>query len=109
MWADTDFDEPLNYEKRAPFPTINLLRAAKIREFTSEVLSLPLLSSLSSYLACLLSMISFFPSLDSTSARFQLSIMSTLCFTYCVISSFDFFTAIMPILLHSNSFGLQCI
>jgi hypothetical protein len=37
MWADTEFDEPLNYEKRAPFPTINLLRAAKIREFTSEV------------------------------------------------------------------------
>ena len=41
MWADTDFDEPLNYEKRAPFPTINLLRAAKIREFTSEVPDLP--------------------------------------------------------------------
>ena len=43
MWADTDFDEPLNYEKRAPFPTINLLRAAKIREFTSEVRTLPAL------------------------------------------------------------------
>lgn len=47
MWADTDYDEPLNYEKRAPFPTINLLRAAKIREFTSEVPSLPSLPFLS--------------------------------------------------------------
>jgi hypothetical protein len=37
MWADTEFEEPLNYEKRAPFPTINLLRAAKIREYTNEV------------------------------------------------------------------------
>lgn len=37
QWADTDFDAPLNFEKRAPFPVINLLRAARVREYASEV------------------------------------------------------------------------
>ena len=36
-WADTeDFNDPLNFEKRAPFPTINLLRAARVREYADE-------------------------------------------------------------------------
>jgi hypothetical protein len=36
QWADTDINEPLNFEKRAPFPTINLLRAPKVRKYASE-------------------------------------------------------------------------
>lgn len=36
-WADSDdFNAPLNFEKRAPFPTINLLRAARVREYADE-------------------------------------------------------------------------
>jgi len=35
-WADTDFDAPMNFEKRAPFPTINLLRAARVRDYADE-------------------------------------------------------------------------
>ena len=34
-WSDTEFDDPINFEKRAPFPTINLLRAARIREYAN--------------------------------------------------------------------------
>lgn len=36
QWADTEQHEPLNFEKRAPFPTINLLRAARVREYANE-------------------------------------------------------------------------
>jgi Fe-S-cluster containining protein len=42
-WADTsserevvDFNTPINFEKRAPFPTINLLRAATVREYADQ-------------------------------------------------------------------------
>jgi len=35
-WSDTEFDDPINFEKRAPFPTINLLRAARIREYANS-------------------------------------------------------------------------
>lgn len=36
-WADhEDFNDPLNFEKRAPFPTVNLLRAARVREYADE-------------------------------------------------------------------------
>ena len=37
QWEGTEINDPLNYEKRAPFPTINLLRAAHIRESTNEI------------------------------------------------------------------------
>lgn len=36
-WAGEDEDAPINYEKRAPFPTINLLRARRVREYASQV------------------------------------------------------------------------
>ena len=36
QWADSEEHDPLNFEKRAPFPTINLLRAAKIRDYANE-------------------------------------------------------------------------
>ena len=36
QWADAEEHDPLNFEKRAPFPTINLLRAAKIRDYANE-------------------------------------------------------------------------
>eukprot|EP01040_Poterioochromonas_malhamensis_P011595 gene11595-12647_t len=37
-WADCpDFNDPLNFEKRAPFPTINILRSKRIRELASEL------------------------------------------------------------------------
>ena len=36
QFADTALNDPLNFEKRAPFPTLNLLRAAKIRQLASE-------------------------------------------------------------------------
>lgn len=32
-WAGVEEDDPLNYEKRAPFTTINLLRASNMRDF----------------------------------------------------------------------------
>ncbi|KAJ1430089.1 hypothetical protein B484DRAFT_396069 [Ochromonadaceae sp. CCMP2298] len=35
-WADTEVDAPLNFEKRAPFPTINLLRAVRVREYANQ-------------------------------------------------------------------------
>ena len=35
-WADTDFHDAINYEKRSPFPTINLLRAKKVREYADS-------------------------------------------------------------------------
>jgi len=35
-WADTEPDDAINFEKRAPFPTINLLRAFRIREYADE-------------------------------------------------------------------------
>lgn len=38
QWADCpDFNSPLNFEKRSPFPTINILRSKRIRELASEV------------------------------------------------------------------------
>lgn len=39
QWAgdDLDSDNYLNFEKRAPFPVINLLRAAKVRKWADEV------------------------------------------------------------------------
>lgn len=38
-WGDSEeFNSPLNFEKRAPFPTINLLRAATIREYANQVM-----------------------------------------------------------------------
>jgi hypothetical protein len=36
QWAGTDTQDPLNFEKRAPFPTINILRAAKIKKYANE-------------------------------------------------------------------------
>ena len=36
QWADTEATDPLNFEKRYPFPTINLLRASKIKKYASE-------------------------------------------------------------------------
>lgn len=95
MWADTDFDEPLNYEKRAPFPTINLLRAAKIREFTSEVPSLRLLwfrffHFFAFFLSCMSHFYGIFPSFPPLILHPLVSIclpLSTFCITYCVISS----------------------
>jgi len=36
QWAGSEMNEPLNFEKRAPFPTINLLRADRIRQYASE-------------------------------------------------------------------------
>ena len=36
QYSDTELNDPLNFEKRSPFPTINLLRAAKIREYANE-------------------------------------------------------------------------
>jgi hypothetical protein len=36
QWAESEFDDPLNFEKRAPFPVINLLRANRVREYASE-------------------------------------------------------------------------
>ena len=36
QWSDTEQHDPLNFEKRAPFPTINLLRAARVREYANE-------------------------------------------------------------------------
>ena len=36
-WSESEeFNDPLNFEKRAPFPTINLLRAATIRAWANE-------------------------------------------------------------------------
>ena len=35
-WAGTEHNEPINFEKRAPFPTINLLRAKRVRELCLE-------------------------------------------------------------------------
>ncbi len=36
-WADSnDLNDPLNFEKRAPFPTINLLRAQRVRDWADE-------------------------------------------------------------------------
>lgn len=35
-WSGTLFGDAINYEKRAPFPTINLLRAARIRAWADE-------------------------------------------------------------------------
>lgn len=98
MWADTDFDEPLNYEKRAPFPTINLLRAAKIREFTSEVLSLQLLSFLffhifDFFLSCMSPFYDMFTSFSPLILHPLVSIclpLSTFCITYCVSPTFGF-------------------
>jgi hypothetical protein len=37
QWADSEFDDELNFEKRSPFPVINLLRAARVREYANEV------------------------------------------------------------------------
>lgn len=34
-WSDTDVDDPINYEKKSPFPTINLLRANVSTFYTS--------------------------------------------------------------------------
>ena len=34
---DDDDDEAINYEKRAPFPTINLLRVAQVRAMADQV------------------------------------------------------------------------
>jgi len=35
-WDNTEeFNSPINFEKRAPFPTINLLRAARIRDWAN--------------------------------------------------------------------------
>lgn len=39
QWGGMKIDDPLNYEKRAPFPTINLLRAARVREFADQAKS----------------------------------------------------------------------
>ena len=36
QWAETEINAPINFEKRAPFPTINLLRAARIRAYATE-------------------------------------------------------------------------
>eukprot|EP01038_Epipyxis_sp_PR26KG_P011266 gene11266-15115_t len=37
-WSDCDdFNDPMNFEKRAPFPTINLLRADKVRAYANEI------------------------------------------------------------------------
>ena len=35
-WAETESDDPLNFEKRSPFPTINLLRGAAIKKYDDE-------------------------------------------------------------------------
>ena len=35
-WAETGFEDAINYEKRSPFPTINLLRAKKVREYADS-------------------------------------------------------------------------
>ena len=36
-WSESEeYNDPLNFEKRAPFPTINLLRAATIRAWANE-------------------------------------------------------------------------
>jgi hypothetical protein len=32
QWAGTNVTDALNFEKRAPFPTLNLLRASRVRE-----------------------------------------------------------------------------
>lgn len=36
QWSDSPFDDAINFEKRAPFPIINLLRAAKVREYANS-------------------------------------------------------------------------
>ena len=36
QWSDSEFDDALNFEKRAPFPVINLLRAARVREYANS-------------------------------------------------------------------------
>ena len=38
-WANEDFDAPLNFEKRAPFPTINFLRAKEVRKLANRAQS----------------------------------------------------------------------
>lgn len=37
QWADLPPAHSLNYEKKAPFPTINLLRASRVREWADEM------------------------------------------------------------------------
>lgn len=96
MWADTDFDEPLNYEKRAPFPTINLLRAAKIREFTSEVPSLSFFDFLHSFdfsLSCMSPFYDIFTSSPPLILQPLVSIcllLSTFCITLLCLSYLRF-------------------
>lgn len=34
--AEYDFDNPVNFEKRAPFPTLNLLRADRVRQWADQ-------------------------------------------------------------------------
>ena len=36
QFAGADFNDPLNFEKRAPFPTLNLLRAERVRVYSSQ-------------------------------------------------------------------------
>ena len=36
QWADLESQHTLNYEKRSPFPTINLLRASRVRDWANE-------------------------------------------------------------------------
>ena len=36
QWSDSEFDDALNFEKRAPFPVINLLRAARVRDYANS-------------------------------------------------------------------------
>lgn len=33
QWAGLATEDPLNFEKRAPFPVLNLLRARRVREY----------------------------------------------------------------------------
>lgn len=39
QWAGEDLqvDDPINFEKRSPFPVINLLRAARVRQWANEL------------------------------------------------------------------------
>lgn len=39
QWADTEYNDPINFEKRSPFPTINLLRSSVIRKYANEAKS----------------------------------------------------------------------
>jgi len=45
-WSESEeFNDPINFEKRAPFPTINLLRAARVRAWASEAKTRTIASS----------------------------------------------------------------